>query len=49
MLNLNQNFLISTIFNSLTSVQLILEKNQLPYESPCVISKLGSPDFRNTI
>ena len=49
MLKLNQNFSISTIFCSFTSVQLIHIKNQLPYELPCVISKMGSPDFTDTI
>jgi hypothetical protein len=49
MLKLNQNFSISIIFCSFTSVQLIYVKNQLPYELPCVISKMGSPDFTDTI
>jgi hypothetical protein len=49
MLKSNQNFTISIIFCSFTSVQLIHAKNQLPYELPCVISKMGSPDFTNTI
>ena len=49
MLKLNQNFSISTIFSSFTSVQLIHIKNQLPYELPCVISKIGSLDFTDII
>jgi hypothetical protein len=49
MLKLNQNFSISIIFCSFTSVQLIYVKNQLPYELPYVISKMGWLDFTDTI
>jgi hypothetical protein len=49
MLKLNQNFSISTIFCSFTSVLLIHIKNQLPYELPCVISKMGTPDLTDNI
>lgn len=49
MLKLNQNFFISIIFCSFTSVQLIHVKNQLPYELPCVILKMGNLDFTDII
>ena len=49
MLKSNQNFIIQTFFCSFTSVQLLCIKNQLPYELPCVISKMGSPDFTDKI
>jgi hypothetical protein len=49
MLKFNLNFSISNVYCSLTSVQLIHIKNQLPYELPCVISKMGSLDFTNEI